>query len=109
MLRYFLRAPNSVWESSSAGIQSSSDTVASSSTLTMAQIPKFPCDGCGISLKNAPHFARVEMDKDVARSGKNVGAGMHHSLPTGLAKAKTCLQDLYLHDIQMNYDQHYFC
>ena len=30
------------------------------------------------------------------------------SLPTGLAKAKTYLQDDYLHDIQTNYDQRYF-
>ena len=37
-----------------------------------------------------------------------MGAGMHLSLPTGLAKAKTHLQDDYLHDIQTNYDQQYF-
>ena len=40
------------------------------------------------------------MDKHIARSGKNMGAGMHPSLPTGLAKAKTYLQDDYLHDIE---------
>ena len=104
---HFLGSSNSVGESSNAGIQSSSDTTASSNTLTMAQIPKFPADGWAISLEKAPHFIRVEMDKHVTRSGKNMGAGVHLSLPTGLAKAKTYLQDDNLHDIQTNYDQHY--
>lgn len=57
----------------------------------MAQIPKFPSDGWGIFLEKAPNFTRVEMDKHVGSSGKKVGVGMHHSLPTGLAKAKTYL------------------
>ena len=48
------------------------------------------------------------MDKHVARSGKNMGARVHISLPSGLAKAKTYLQDDYLYDIQTNYDQRYF-
>ena len=72
---HFLGSSNSVGKSSNAGIQSSSDTAASSNTLTTAQIPKFPADGWGISLERAPHFTRVEMDKAVARSGKNMGAG----------------------------------
>ena len=67
---HFLRSSNSVGESSNAGIQPSSDTAACSNTLTMAQIPKLPSDGWGISLEKAPHFIRVEMDKHVARSGK---------------------------------------
>ena len=37
-----------------------------------------------------------------------MGAGMHLSLPTGLAKAKRYLQDEYLHDIQTDYYQRYF-
>lgn len=57
----------------------------------MAQIPKFPSDGWGMFLEKAPNFTRVEMDKHVGSSGKKVGAGMHHSLPAGLAKAKTYL------------------
>ena len=105
---HFLGPSNSVGESSNAGIRSSSDTAASSNTLTTAQIPNFPADGWGISLEKSPHFTRVEMDKHVVRSGKNMGAGVHLSLPTGLAKAKTYLQDDYLHDIQTNYDQRYF-
>ena len=59
---------------------------------------KFPADGWGISIEKAPHFARVEMNKHVARWSKNIGAGVHLSLPIGLAKAKTYLQDDYLHD-----------
>ena len=93
---HFLRSSNSVGESSNTGIQPSSDTAACSNTLTTAQIPKFPSDGWGISLEKAPRFTGVEMDKHVARSGKSMGAGMHLSLPTGLAKAKTYLQDEYL-------------
>ena len=103
-----MKSPNSVGESSNAGIQPSSDGVVSSSTLTTAQILKIPSDGWGISLEEAPHFTGVELDKHIARSSKIMGAGMHLSLPTGLAKAKTHLQDDYLHDIQTSYDQQYF-
>ena len=74
---HFLRSLNSVGESSNASIQSSSGTAASSNTLLLAQIPKFPSDSWGISLEKAPHFARVEMNKHVARSSKNMGTGMH--------------------------------
>ena len=103
-----MKSPNSVGESSNAGIQPSSDGAVSSSTLTTAQILKIPSDGWGISLEEAPHFTGVELDKHIARSSKIMGAGMHLSLPTGLAKAKTHLQDDYLHDIQTSYDQQYF-
>ncbi|XP_044173980.1 uncharacterized protein LOC114948627 isoform X2 [Acropora millepora] len=105
---HFMKSPNSVGESSNAGIQPSSDGVVSSSTLTTAQILKIPSDGWGISLEEASHFTGVELDKHIASSSKIMGAGMHLSLPTGLAKAKTHLQDDYLHDIQINYDQQYF-
>ena len=36
------------------------------------QIPKFPCDGWGFSLGKVPDVTRVEMDKPVARSCKNM-------------------------------------
>ena len=55
---HFLRSSNSVGESSNAGIQSSSDTAASSNTLTTAQVPKFPAEGWEISLEKAP--TRIE-------------------------------------------------
>ena len=39
------------------------------------------------------------MNEHVLRSGKNLGNKDHHSVPTTLRKAKTFLEDEYLHDI----------
>ena len=45
------------------------------------------------------------MDRDIGKSGKHTGGDKHahHSVPTGFTKAKTYLEDEYLHDIQTNY------
>ena len=48
------------------------------------------------------------MDKHVNQSGKRLGVGSHHNLPTGMLKAKTFLRDEYLHDIETAHDQRYF-
>ena len=93
--------------------ESSSTSTASSSNQpsTSAQrkrIPKFPVEGWDISLAKSPFFSRVEIDKPISQSGKLIGVSSHHSLPTGLMKAKTYLQDEYLHDIKAAYDQRYF-
>jgi hypothetical protein len=69
---------------------------------------KFPTDGWGTSLSKAPFFSRVEIDKHIKESGKNVGGGSYHTLPTGLMRAKAYLQDEYLHGIQTTYDQRYY-
>jgi hypothetical protein len=39
---------------------------------------KFPTDGWGTSLSKAPFFSRVEIDKHIKESGKNVGGGSYH-------------------------------
>lgn len=70
--------------------------------------PKIPSDGWGLSLEKAPLFTRAEMDKHIGQSGKHIGGEKHHSVPTGFRKAKTYLQDEYLHEIKTNYDQQYF-
>lgn len=46
-----------------------------------------------------PFFTRPEMGKHIARSGKNIGNKDHHYVPTPLRKAKTFLEDEYLHEI----------
>lgn len=48
------------------------------------------------------------MDKHVAKSRNSISGEKHHSLPTGLRKAKTFLKDEYLHEIQTDDDQCYF-
>ena len=46
-----------------------------------------------------PFFTRPEMGKHIARSGTNIGNKGHHYVPTPLRKAKTFLEDEYLHEI----------
>ena len=53
-------------------------------------------------------FTRAEMDKHVAKSGKNIGNKNHHSVPTTLRRAKTFLEDEYLRDIVATSDQQCF-
>lgn len=53
----------------------------------------------GTSLASLPFFTRPEMGKHIARSGKNIGNKGHHYVPTPLRKAKTFLEDEYLHEI----------
>ena len=69
---------------------------------------KFPSGGWGVSLEKMPLFTRAEMNSHVMESGKTIGNKDHHSVPTGLRKAKTFLVDEYLQDIQAANDQRYF-
>ena len=48
------------------------------------------------------------MNEYIARSGKNFGNKDHHSVPTTLRKAKTFLEDEYLHEILAASDQKWF-
>jgi len=68
----------------------------------------FPANGWGISLAKGPMFSRAEIQKHVGNSGKKYRNSEHHSLPTGLQKAKAFLADEYLHEIQTHCDQRYF-
>ena len=82
------------------GVSGTSTTTTAGSSGQTQHIPKFPSEGWSTLLSKAPFFSRVEIDKHISRSGKNVGGGGHHTLPTGLMKAKTYLQDEYLHKIE---------
>ena len=44
------------------------------------------------------------MDRHIGKSGKHIGGDKHahHSVPTGFKKAKTYLEDEYLHDTHTN-------
>lgn len=48
------------------------------------------------------------MNNHVTKSGKSISNQDHHSVPTGLRKAKTFLEDEYLHEIEATSDQRYF-
>ena len=48
----------------------------------------FPLNGWGTSLSQSPMFTRAEIEKHVKDSGKKYRNSEHHSLPTGLQKAK---------------------
>ena len=69
---------------------------------------KYPIDGWGASLSRLPVFTRGEMNQYIPRSGKNIANKDHHSVPTTLRKAKTFLEDEYLHDILAASDQQCF-
>ena len=68
----------------------------------------YPTSGWGTSLEKMPLFTRAEMNEHVLRSGKNLGNKDHHSVPTTLRKAKTLLEDEYLHDIVATSDHQCF-
>ena len=83
------------------------DLVASSDQASQVHV-SYPENGWGYSLSKMPMFTRAEMDKHVAKSGKNIGNKNHHSVPTTLRKAKTFLEDEYLRDIVATSDQQCF-
>ena len=87
--------------------RSSKDVSQSQGEETTSSIT-YPTDGWGTSLSRLPVFTRGEMNEYIARSGKNVGNKDHHSVPTTLRKAKTFLEDEYLHDISAASDQQCF-
>ena len=53
-------------------------------------------------------FPKAEMNEHITRSGKHIANKDHHSVPTSLWKAKTFLEDEYLHEIMAASDQHCF-
>ena len=69
---------------------------------------KYPIDGWGTSLSRLLVFTRGEMNEYIARSGKNIGNKDYHSVPTTLRRAKTFLEDVYLHNILAASEQQRF-
>ena len=77
---------------------------------TAKECVKFPHDEnvWSSSLDTMPLFTRVHMDNHIKKSGKNIANKEHHSIPTGLRKAKTFPEDEYLESIRCSHDQSYF-
>ena len=60
---------------------------------------KHPDKVWSTSLTKMPMFTKAEMKEHITRSGKHIANKDHHSVPTSLRKAKTFLEDEYLHEI----------
>ena len=69
---------------------------------------KYPDNGWSTSLTKLQMFTKAEMNEHITRSGKHIANKDHHSVPTSLWKAKTFLEDEYLHEIIAASDQHGF-
>ena len=69
---------------------------------------KYPEIGWNFCLKKMPMFTKAEMSEHISRSGKTIAGIEHHSVPTSLRKAKTFLDDEYLHEIMATSDDKYF-
>ncbi|XP_073237731.1 uncharacterized protein [Porites lutea] len=69
---------------------------------------EFPTTGWGTSLEKMPMFTRLQMNHHVLKSGKTIGNIDHHTVPTGLVKARRFLDDEYLEDIECASDSKYF-
>ena len=61
---------------------------------------ELPTTGCGASLEKIPMFTRLQMNHHVLKSGKTIGNIDHHTVPTGLVKARRFVDDEYLEDIE---------
>ena len=92
---------------SSSQDPATTDPVASPDPVSQVHV-KYPESGWGNSLAKMPMFTRGEMDKHIAKSAKNIGNKDHHSVPTTLRKAKTFLEDEYLHEISATCEQQCF-
>ena len=69
---------------------------------------QFPDNGWGTLLEKMPLFTRVEMNRHIMKSGKSIANKDHHTVPTGLIKAKRFLEGEYLEEIQCASDKRYF-
>ena len=59
----------------------------------------------GNIIKKASFSTRAEMDTRITKSGKNIAGLKHCTLRTSLHRAKTFLEDEYLHEIETNCDE----
>ena len=90
------------------GLSNKEPTTDPATSSDQVDIVNYPESGWGTSLSKLPLFTRAEMDKHITKSGKNIGNKDHHSVPTTLRKAKTFLEDEYLHDIMATSDKKCF-
>lgn len=80
----------------------------SSATQTTRVKLKYPQDGWSNSLSKMPFFTRAEIDNHIKESGKRLGSGNNHSVPTSWRRGKTFLENEYLKDIECSSDDCYF-
>ena len=61
---------------------------------------EYPKSGWSTDLRRMPLFSRAELDEHISQCGKNIDPkSKNHSVPTGLKKAKTYLEDEYFKNI----------
>ena len=73
-------------------------------------VVNYPESIWGTSLAKLPFFVLELKWGNMARSWKNIGNKDHHSVPTALTKAKTFLEDEYLHEIiATRDDKRFYC
>ena len=63
---------------------------------------QFPDNGWGTLLEKMPMSTRVEMNRHIMKSGKSIANKDHHTVPTGLIKAKRFLEGEYLDSWRAN-------
>ena len=72
------------------------------------RIVRYPENGWNFCSKKMPMFTKAEMSEHISRSGKTIAGIENHSVPTSLQKAKTFLDNEYLHEIMATSDNKYF-
>lgn len=82
---------------------------SASDDISRCHVPvKYPEENWGSSLEKMPFFTRAEMKDHIDNSGKNIANKSNNSVPTSFRKAKTYLEDEYLHGIETSHDQRCF-
>ncbi|KAK3728939.1 hypothetical protein QZH41_016803, partial [Actinostola sp. cb2023] len=82
---------------------------SASDDISRRHVPvKYPEENWGSSLEKMPFFTRAEMKDHIDNSGKNIANKSNNSVPTSFRKAKTYLEDEYLHGIETSHDQRCF-
>ena len=61
-----------------------------------------------MSLEKMPMITWLQTNRHVLKSGKAIANVDHHTVPTGLVKARRFLEDKYLEDIESVSDSRYF-
>ena len=68
------------------GITVAQGPLASSTNLAPPRV-RYPQNGWSCSLEEMPLFTKAEMNRHIENSGKHLGSGKHHSVPTSWRKA----------------------
>ena len=69
----------------------------------------YPTSGWSTDLKRMPLFSRAELDEHISQCGKNIDPkSKYHSVPIGLKKVKTYLEEEYFKNIVCTSDEKHF-